>query len=160
MNVRVDLNAEDCSTSQWLPDVHELAKWMTCAWQCDSNTDRPVNVSIRMVDSKQAAKLNRQYRGKNHPTNVLSFPAQLPEAVTQSMEYIHLGDIVICPSVVEQEASEQQKQAQAHWAHLAIHGFLHLQGYDHGTTDDADIMEALEIQALEKLGFSNPYLIG
>jgi len=160
MGVTVDLDNADGFSSHWLPDTQDLVKWLSCAWQASAASDEPVNVSIRLVDRDGSAVLNRQYRARDYPTNVLSFPAQLPKTIIKLMEYTHLGDIVICPGIVEQEAQDQQKQLPAHWAHMAIHGFLHLLDYDHNSSVEAEKMESLEILALEKLGFSNPYLIG
>ncbi|NGY05971.1 rRNA maturation RNase YbeY [Solimonas terrae] len=108
-------------------------------------------LTIRIVDESESHALNKHYRGKDKPTNVLSFQgdAALREAV--------LGDLVICAPVVAREAVEQNKTARAHWAHLVVHGCLHLQGYDHEQEPEAGAMEAREVRILEKLGFANPY---
>ena len=110
-------------------------------------------VSIRITDETEMAELNTTYRGKIGPTNVLSFPADLPEDIDAEL----LGDIVIAAPVVFQEAQQQNKTVIAHWAHLTVHGTLHLLGHDHIGDDEAAVMEALEIQILAKLGFNDPY---
>ena len=108
---------------------------------------------IRVVDANESQKLNKTFRDKDYPTNVLSFPAdiQLPEGPTI------LGDIAICLPVVKREADEQSKRFEQHFAHMVVHGCLHLMGYDHEDEDDADQMEAKEIGILENLGYPNPY---
>ena len=110
-------------------------------------------VTLRVVDEQEIADLNSRYRSKDAPTNVLSFPAELPAEVGESL----LGDVVICAPVVAREADEQGKSAEAHWAHMVAHGILHLLGYDHQTDSEAGRMEALEQRILADLGFPNPY---
>ncbi len=110
---------------------------------------------IRVVDSEESAVLNGQYRQKPYATNVLSFPFEAPEDVAIAEDY--LGDIVICADVVAEEALAQHKPLLAHWAHMTIHGVLHLRGYDHVEEQDALAMESLETQLLTQLGFANPY---
>lgn len=112
-------------------------------------------VCLRIVDKQEIQQLNHTYRQQNKPTNVLSFPSELPELVTQKIHY--LGDIILCADIIETEALEQKKTLPAHWAHMVLHGLLHLRGYDHTQEKDAVIMETLEIQLLAKLGFNNPY---
>ncbi len=131
------------------PSESELQRWADLAL-CD---DVPAQVSIRIVDEAESQQLNSSYRGKDRPTNVLSFPMQLPEELDLPMQ----GDLVICAPVVEREAREQHKTSRAHWAHMVIHGMLHLQGYDHIEDDEAQHMERLEIELLQQLGFANPY---
>jgi len=109
---------------------------------------------LRLVDETESAELNEKYRHKSGSTNVLSFPYQ----PTAEMNLAVWGDLVICAPVVAREAQQQQKPEQAHWAHMLIHGLLHLQGYDHQDQSSADEMEALEIHILARLGFNNPYL--
>ncbi len=116
--------------------------------------DEDSEISLRIVDSDEMQALNARYRGKDKPTNVLSFPAELPEGVTVPL----LGDIAICAAVVEREAKEQQKELKAHWDHMLVHGVLHLLGYDHEDDDEAAEMEALETRVLADLGWPNPYL--
>lgn len=111
------------------------------------------NIVVRIVSEQEIQQLNHLYRKKNTPTNVLSFPCQLPLEFRENM----LGDIVICAKVLEKEAKDQHKSLQAHWAHMLIHGTLHLLGYDHENHDEALQMESLEIMLLQALGFSDPY---
>ncbi len=112
-------------------------------------------MSIRIVSRDEIAELNATYRKKNGPTNVLSFPVDLPAGVDVPL----LGDLIICAEVVAAEAHTQNKSLQSHWAHMVIHGTLHLLGYDHQSDVDASIMENLEIAKLATLGYSNPYLL-
>jgi probable rRNA maturation factor len=112
------------------------------------------DLAIRVVDTKEACSLNRHYRGKDYATNVLSFPADLPEGVKVPL----LGDLVICAPVVAKEAKEQKKPLAAHYAHLTIHGVLHLLGLDHEDDREAEAMEAIERELLADLGFADPYL--
>lgn len=111
-------------------------------------------LSIRLVSEAESAELNSTYRGKDTPTNVLSFPFESPVPLTPRL----LGDLVLCVAVVEREAAEQNKMVEAHWAHLLVHGCLHLLGYDHLEDDEAEQMEALEVQILQQLGIENPYI--
>ena len=119
-----------------------------------TETEEASELVIRVVDANESQDLNKTFRGKNYPTNVLSFPAdiQLPEGPTI------LGDIAICLPVVKREADEQSKRFDQHFAHMVVHGCLHLMGYDHEDEHDADQMEAKEIGILENLGYPNPYL--
>lgn len=119
-----------------------------------SETEEASELVIRVVNAYESQELNKTFRGKDYPTNVLSFPAdiQLPEGPTI------LGDIAICLPVVKREADEQSKRFDQHFAHMVVHGCLHLMGYDHEDEDDADQMEAKEIGILENLGYPNPYL--
>ncbi|OUR95204.1 rRNA maturation RNase YbeY [Gammaproteobacteria bacterium 42_54_T18] len=111
------------------------------------------DMTIRVVGINEGKKLNFTYRKKDYATNVLSFPFEAPEGIAVNL----LGDIIICAPVVCQEASEQHKTERSHWAHLAIHGTLHLLGFDHVDDDDAEIMEAIEVKTMAKLGFTDPY---
>ena len=110
-------------------------------------------IVIRVVDEEESAALNGQYRGKAGPTNVLSFPFQAPPGMKTEI----LGDLLICAPVVVREAEEQGKSLPAHWAHMVVHGVLHLQGYDHIDEQEAVIMETAEIAIMNGLGFPNPY---
>ncbi len=132
-----------------LPADDSLQTWAQAAWLDDQDSE----VTIRIVDLEESASLNAQYRNKTGPTNVLSFPFEAPAGITVPLA----GDLIICAPVVEQEAREQRKTPTEHWAHMVVHGMLHLQGYDHIEDDDAEAMEALEIRLLAQLGFCNPY---
>lgn len=133
-----------------LPSSDDLYAWFTAALPSGKHDSE---MTIRIVDINESQTLNTTYRGKNKPTNVLSFPADLPAEVNIPL----LGDLVICAQVVSEEANAQAKTINAHWAHMVIHGTLHLLGYDHENDDDAYIMESLEISLLDSLGFPNPY---
>jgi len=132
-----------------IPEDTALELWAQKAWL----GDHPSEVTIRIVNNDESAELNGQYRGKDRPTNVLSFPFEAPAGITVPLA----GDLVICAPVVEKEAKDQHKALEAHWAHMVVHGMLHLQGYDHIEDHDAEVMEALEIRLLEQLGYGNPY---
>lgn len=134
------------------PASAKIRLWAKAALQQQTT---PVEVTIRLVDKDEMTHLNEAYRRKTGPTNVLSFPAQLPDGI--KFAKTPLGDIIICADVVNQEAIAQSKAHDAHWAHMVIHGIFHLLGYDHLKEDEADIMEALEINILSQLGFPNPY---
>ena len=123
-------------------------------------TQSDCEIGIACVDNDESHKLNLEYRGKDKPTNVLSFPSDLPDEMAQILDTFPIGDLVICIPVVLQEAIEQEKTSIEHFTHMLVHGTLHLIGYDHETSDeDAEEMEALEIEILKKLGFDNPYTI-
>ena len=133
-----------------LPSAQSFKKWAAAAVK---GRIRKADLAIRIVDSKEGCALHRHYRGKDYPTNVLSFPADLPEGVTVPL----LGDLVICAPVVAKEAKEQGKTLAAHYAHLTIHGVLHLLGMDHEDEREALLMEQLERDILADLGYSDPY---
>ncbi|MBT8062841.1 MAG: rRNA maturation RNase YbeY [Xanthomonadales bacterium] len=126
-----------------------------------SESKFPAEVTIRVVGKRESRKLNRQYRGKNHPTNVLSFPSDLPMDLVRTLAdegaNAPLGDLVLCAPVVVAEAAEQKKSAADHWAHMVVHGVLHLQGFDHQVAREAQLMERREIEILSTLGVSDPY---
>ena len=152
MNIDLDLQI---NTSLETPAKNQLLKWVSAALVEQSLSDNKTDaeLSILIVDTEESQTLNRDYRQQDKPTNVLSFPAELPDFVDIPL----LGDLVICAPIVVKEAQEQNKTATSHWAHMVVHGTLHLLGYDHIGDDAADTMEALEVQILKQLGFSNPY---
>jgi probable rRNA maturation factor len=114
-------------------------------------------LAIRIVDEPEARRLNQHYRNKDYATNVLSFPAELPKNLPEEIRQSQLGDLLICSPVVAREAKEQRRQESDHWAHLTIHGVLHLLGYDHEVVDEGTVMESLETEILAGLGISDPY---
>ncbi|MDH5444855.1 MAG: rRNA maturation RNase YbeY [Gammaproteobacteria bacterium] len=132
------------------PDDPDICSWASAAYL---GSDDEAEITVRIVDEHESATLNETYRHKTGPTNVLSFPFESPPGVELPL----LGDLVICAPVVDKEAKQQGKTSQAHWAHMVVHGSLHLQGYDHIEPDQAEQMEVLEIDILARLGFSNPY---
>ena len=133
-----------------LPEESVVIQWLEAAVL---PRQPEAEVTVRIVESQESQSLNAQYRGKDKPTNVLSFPFEVPEGVEINL----LGDLVICADVVVSEAKAQHKQEIAHWAHMVVHGALHSQGFDHIEYSEAEEMEALEIDILDKLGFPNPY---
>lgn len=136
------------ATSAAVPEESLFRVWAAAAAEREG-----AEVVIRIVDAEESAALNSAYRGKPGPTNVLSFPFVVPAGVPNEL----LGDLVICAPVVEREAREQDKSPEAHWAHMVVHGMLHLQGYDHIEDAEAEAMERREIEVLEGLGIENPY---
>ncbi|MFA6986139.1 MAG: rRNA maturation RNase YbeY [Arenimonas sp.] len=135
-----------------LPSAASFKRWAAAA--CEGRI-RKADLAIRLVDSKEGISLNRHYRGKDCATNVLSFPAELPTGVELPMPL--LGDLVICAPVVAREAEEQGKPLNAHFAHLTVHGVLHLLGLNHEDDREADAMELLEREILAGLGYADPY---
>jgi probable rRNA maturation factor len=124
------------------------------------DTQSDCEIGIACVDVEESHKLNLEYRGKDKPTNVLSFPSDLPDEMAEILDSFPIGDLVICIPVVLREAEEQSKAPLTHFTHMLVHGTLHLMGYDHETSEqDAEEMEAIEIEILQKLGFENPYLL-
>lgn len=148
MNITIQYAAD----KKLAPAKDQITKW---ALQALADNTEKTELTIRIVDTAEISELNQTYRKKTGPTNVLSFPADLPE--TMADQFSVLGDVVICAEVVNREAVEQHKTQQAHWAHMVVHGIFHLLGHDHENDADADIMEKLEIEVMKKLGFTNPY---
>ncbi len=128
-------------------------------WAAAAAPDAAGEIAVRIVGEAESAALNARYRGRNGPTNVLAFPAEFAAGPAPAGELLPLGDLVICAPVVAREAEEQGKSLEAHWAHIVVHGTLHLQGYDHEEDDDARRMEAREREILAGLGFEDPYLL-
>ena len=144
--------AVDIRDDDYVPEREIVENWVLRLLQ-ELHYEQPVQLSIRVVNEQEITQLNEKYRKKNQSTNVLSFPYEPLPGVNVPL----LGDVVICAGVVAQQAKQQGKSAEQHWAHMVIHGLLHLLGYDHIKHADADEMETLEINILSKLGFTNPY---
>lgn len=150
MSLDLALDVQYATTSDDLPTQAQLTLWAkTAIGDCMDQAE----LTIRIVDSRESQMLNSTYRGKDKPTNVLSFPFEAPPEIELPL----LGDLVICAAVVENEAREQQKSLEAHWAHMVVHGCLHLLGYDHIEDEEAEEMESLETQLIVSLGFTDPY---
>lgn len=156
MNATV--NISNSCADNWVPTQKQCEDWLNCALQV-AQRSKLCSISLSFVDAAGSQSLNNDYRGKDKPTNVLSFPAEFPSELAEQVESYPLGDIVICADVVETEALTQGKDLTAHWAHLTIHGLFHLLGYLHDQQSNAAEMEKLEINTLEKLGIPNPYLL-
>ncbi len=135
----------------WTPDDSQFDAWAQAALV---GHRKSAEISLRLVDEAEGLELNKMYRGKEYATNVLSFPADLPEELNLPL----LGDIVICVPVAKKESQEQNKSLSNHWAHLFIHGVYHLIGMDHIDDDEAEQMEAAEVKALSQLSVENPYV--
>ena len=162
-SLRVDL--QNPNNFESLPALSEIESWSEAAIQANAKKKgykNSLSVLIRIVDENESADLNQTYREKEGPTNVLSFPNDVPEFMLDIADLVeqnsHIGDLVICEPVMIKEATDQGKSVFSHWAHLIVHGVLHLQGFDHIDEADAIEMEALEIKILEQLGFENPYI--
>ncbi|MFI3155926.1 MAG: rRNA maturation RNase YbeY [Methylococcaceae bacterium] len=132
------------------PDQQQIQLWVDAALE---GYDQDTEIVVRIVDEQESAELNEQYRHKSGPTNILSFPLDVPEGIQLDL----LGDLVICAPVLEKEALQQDKLLTHHWAHIIVHGVLHLLGYDHIDDDEAELMENKEIAILNKLNINNPY---
>ena len=138
--------------NQNLPTEEQIMQWLNVILpQFMDNAE----ITIRIVDEQESQQLNNTYRHKDKPTNVLSFPFESPIEIEVPL----LGDLIICKQVVEAEAKEQHKSLTAHWAHMIVHGCLHLLGYDHILDEEAEEMENIEIDIMAQLGFDNPYLL-
>lgn len=155
--IRLDVSVSYAAPRAGLPSAVSFRKWVAAAL---ASRILEADLAIRIVGAKEGRALNRHYRGKDHATNVLSFPADMAEGVKlpKGVKLPLLGDIVLCAPVVAKEAKEQKKPLAAHYAHLTVHGVLHLLGWDHQDERDADCMEALERQILAGLGIEDPYL--
>ena len=148
MEVDLDIQRE----VDGLPKDQELVNWVREVLTLEQQGD--TEITIRFVSEEESAELNYQYRNKQNSTNILSFPFEVPDEVELNL----LGDLIICSDIVKKEASEQKKEELAHWAHMVVHGTLHLLGYDHLTDAEATVMETKEIKILSQLGYSDPYL--
>lgn len=140
---RLSLAVQFACTAQNLPTPAQFRKWVKSALPIDAE------VTLRIVDEEEGRMLNRTYRVKDYATNVLTFPLE--------EEPVLMGDIILCAPVVAEEAQAQQKSLEAHYAHLTIHGVLHLQGYEHEDDAQAEFMESMETQTLQRLGYADPY---
>ena len=150
MNTTLDLQIATEDELQ-LPTEAQLITWLNAVVKRFQDS---AEVTIRIVDNEESQQLNNDYRGKDKPTNVLSFPFEVPEGIELDL----LGDLIICKQVVELETQEQQKPLTAHWAHMVIHGTLHLLGYDHIIDEEAEEMEGLETEIMLELEFEDPYI--
>ena len=150
MNVTVEL--QNASGMRKLPAKRDFVRWASQALASSPGSEPRVRLSIRIVDESESAALNQHFRHKAGATNILSFPVPPDLAIAGQ-----LGDLAICAQVVEREAREQGKPVAAHWAHMVVHGVLHLQGYDHEDDREAHDMESLEVRILEQLDIANPY---
>ncbi|MEI6858430.1 MAG: rRNA maturation RNase YbeY [Shewanella sp.] len=147
---KLNLDLQVAIESKSLPSQADFELWVRITLR---DTMTQAELTIRIVDEAESQNLNSCYRGKNKPTNVLSFPFEAPPQIDIPL----LGDLIICAPVVELEARQQNKSLQTHWAHMVVHGCLHLIGYDHIQDAEAEKMESLETQLIESLGFNNPY---
>ncbi len=153
MQVIIDLQIATDEALESYPSLELMTKWATVALKTGGR-NKDSEITIRMVNSEEIHQLNSTYRHVDRPTNILSFPFELPEGVE---DLPLLGDLVVCKEVLERECKEQNKTLEEHFAHLIVHGCLHLIGYDHIEEEDAKEMEPLEIKAMEELGYENPY---
>ncbi|MBQ3884467.1 MULTISPECIES: rRNA maturation RNase YbeY [Succinivibrio] len=153
MQVIIDLQIATDEALESYPSLELMTKWATVALKTGGR-NKDSEITIRMVNSEEIHQLNSTYRHVDRPTNILSFPFELPEGVE---DLPLLGDLVVCKEVLERECKEQNKTLEEHFAHLIVHGCLHLIGYDHIEEEDAKEMEPLEIKAMEELGYDNPY---
>jgi len=155
--MQVLLDIQNTIDSKKLPPPIKIENWVSVALEkVDTKFNQP-EVTVRVVSLAESQELNLQYRNKNKPTNILSFPFEVPDMIPQDEIGEFLGDLVICEDIIIQEAKEQKKSLESHWAHMIIHGTLHLIGFDHVMANDAEDMEALEVKILTTLGFSDPY---
>ena len=152
--VRLDVAVGYAVPRKGVPAAVSFRRWVAAALE---GRIREADLAIRIVGSREGRALNRHYRGKDYATNVLSFPADLPEGLPEGVRMPLLGDLVICAPVVAREAKEQRKPLAAHYAHLTVHGALHLLGWDHGDDVEAEAMEQLERGILAGLGVADPY---
>jgi probable rRNA maturation factor len=152
MQSYIDLQIADDGDDH--PPPSAIETWVNSTLCAAGYRQAQAELTVRIVGPEEIRALNRDYRGKDKPTNVLSFPADIPDHIDLPL----LGDLIVCADVVRNEAAEQHKSTQDHWAHMVIHGTLHLLGFDHIDDDEAQEMELLEISILQQLGIDNPYL--
>lgn len=151
MSIELDLQLA-VESEQGLPTEQDIQLWLD---KTIPQFQKSAELTIRIVDTEESHQLNHEYRGKDKPTNVLSFPFEAPPGIELDL----LGDLIICRQVVEKEAEEQNKPLLAHWAHMVVHGSLHLLGYDHIEDDEAEEMESLETEIMQAMGFEDPYIL-
>lgn len=163
--MKLAVTVQMASSRRGVPHARSLNRWAQAACAHHSpRGERELALTIRIVGAAESRRLNRTWRNKDKPTNVLSFPGTplapgdngVPSRLS-TKEFSELGDLAICAPVVAREASEQGKPAQAHWAHMVVHGVLHLLGFDHENDRDATVMEAREMKILAQFGYPNPY---
>ena len=152
--IRLDVAVGYAVPRAGIPAAVSFRRWVAAAL---AGRIREADLAVRIVGSKEGRALNHHYRGKDYATNVLSFPAELPEGLPKGVKLPLLGDLVLCAPVVAREAKEQGKPLSAHYAHLTVHGTLHLLGWDHEDTREAEAMEQLERQILAAMGLPDPY---
>jgi probable rRNA maturation factor len=150
---KLDVAVGYAAPRKGVPASASFRRWIEAALK-GAKRRKASEVSVRIVDTEEGRALNLQYRGRDYATNVLSFPVELPPGVDLPL----IGDLVICAPVVAREAAEQGKKPADHWAHLTVHGTLHLLGYDHIDEAEAETMEALETKILAGLGIADPYI--
>ena len=148
----ITLDLQIAYQSEHIPEEEDFQRWVNSALL---TYNKAFELTIRIVDNEESRNLNYQYRQKDKPTNVLSFPFDVPDGIELDL----LGDLVIAADIVKDEANQQNKSLSSHWAHMVIHGCLHLLGFDHISEDDAIEMETIEIAIMDRLGFNNPYEI-
>ncbi|MBL0164373.1 MAG: rRNA maturation RNase YbeY [Xanthomonadales bacterium] len=153
MSLELHLSRTPGMSQRGLPQRASFLQWVEATLHMAKRRGNS-ELSIRLADADEGHSLNRQYRQRDYPTNVLSFPVELPAGVKLPL----LGDLVICAPVVAREAHEQGKSLRDHHAHMTVHGTLHLLGYDHENDDDATRMESLERKILAALGIADPYV--
>jgi len=151
MSIELDLQLA-VENEQGLPTEQDIQLWLD---KTIPQFQKSAELTIRIVDTEESHQLNHEYRGKDKPTNVLSFPFDAPPGIELDL----LGDLIICRQVVEKEAEEQNKPLLAHWAHMVVHGSLHLLGYDHIEDDEAEEMESLETEIMQAMGLEDPYIL-
>ena len=155
MNLIVDLQVavEGDETGITIPSLASIQCWIKKTLELAGYKQESAEITVRIVDETESQQLNNDYRQKDKPTNILSFPFEVPEGIPCDL----LGDLVVCLPIVEKEALEQKKSSENHWAHMLIHGSLHLLGFDHIEDDEAEEMENLEILILNQFNITNPY---
>ncbi len=159
---QIHLDYQIAIDSQDIPSADEISNWIATGLSAEyekfgsaKKLPLPIEITVRVVDTRESQELNANYRGKDKPTNVLSFPFENPPGLQQQLPI--LGDLVVCAEVIANEAREQGKMLKAHWAHMIVHGSLHLLGYDHINESEALQMESLEIAILNSMAIVNPY---